>query len=165
VTNNETQTVEQEQRMSKQRKSCRQRTRRAGAGFTLIELLLVLVILAVLAAVVVPKFTGRTEQARIAAAKADIAAIDLQLDAFEVDAGRYPSTEEGLAALMTPPTTVKSWHGPYLKKAPMDPWSRPYVYRYPGQFNPAGADLYSYGPDGNEGGGDDVGNWGTEQVQ
>ena len=165
MTKNVTRTVELEQRMSTQRRTHRHHTPRGGAGFTLIELLLVLVILAVLAAVVVPRFTGRTEQARIAAAKADIAAIDLQLDAFEVDAGRYPTTEEGLAALMTPPATIKAWHGPYLKKPPMDPWSRPYVYRYPGQFNPAGADLYSNGPDGNEGGGDDIGNWGTEQAQ
>ena len=136
-----------------------------NGGFTLIELLLVLVILAVLAAVVVPKFTGRTEQARIAAAKADIAAMDLQLDAFEVDAGRYPSTEEGLAALMNPPTTVKAWHGPYLKKPPVDPWGRPYVYRYPGQINTTGVDLFSFGPDGNEGGGDDVGNWAAQAQQ
>jgi general secretion pathway protein G len=135
---------------------------RAATGFTLIELLLVLVILAVLAAIIVPKFSGRTEQARVAAAKSDIAAIDLQLDAFEVDAGRYPSTEEGLAALMTPPTTVKSWHGPYLKKPPIDPWGRPYIYRYPGQINTSGADVFSYGADGNEGGGDDVGNWTTQ---
>ena len=137
----------------------------ARGGFTLIELLLVLVILAVLAAVVVPKFAGRTEQARVAAAKADISSIDLQLDAFEVDAGRYPSTEEGLTALMTPPATVKAWHGPYLKKPPMDPWGRPYVYRFPGQINQGGADLFSYGPDGNEGGGDDIGNWAAQQAQ
>ena len=152
--------------MSTQRKRVLRSPRPArNGGFTLIELLLVLVILAVLAAVVVPKFTGRTEQARVAAAKADIAAIDLQLDAFEVDAGRYPSTEEGLNALMNPPTTVKAWHGPYLKKPAIDPWGRPYVYRYPGQINTAGADLFSFGPDGNEGGGDDVGNWPAQQQQ
>jgi general secretion pathway protein G len=147
-------------------KLIRRRVRRsARGGFTLIELLLVLVILAVLAAVVVPKFTGRTEQARIAAAKADISSIDLQLDAFEVDAGRYPTNEEGLAALMNPPTTVKAWHGPYLKKPPTDPWGRPYVYRFPGTINQGGADLFSYGPDGNEGGGDDIGNWAAQQQQ
>ena len=134
---------------------------RAGAAaFTLIELLLVLVILAVLAAVVVPKFTGRSEQARVAAAKADISAIELQLDAFEIDAGRFPTTEEGLGALITPPAQVRQWNGPYLKKGvPVDPWGNPYVYRFPGQINTTGVDVYSYGPDGNEGGGDDVGNW------
>src|SRR3954469_15338688 len=112
-------------RVNTNRIVARRRASSRAAAFTLIELLLVLVILAVLAAVVVPKFTGRTEQARIAAAKADISSIDLQLDAFEVAAGRYPTNEEGLAALMNPPTTVKAWHGPYLKKPPMDPWGRP----------------------------------------
>jgi general secretion pathway protein G len=133
------------------------RLRTAARGFTLIELLLVLVILAVLAAVVVPKFTGRTVQAQVAAAKADIANIELQLDAFEIDAGRYPTTEEGLAALVNPPSSIKGWSGPYLKKGmPADPWGRPYVYRYPGQFAAGSPDVFSYGPDGNEGGGDDV---------
>lgn len=139
---------------------------RRSRGFTLIELLLVLVILAVLAAVVVPKFTGRSEQARVAAAKADIASIELQLDAFEIDAGRYPSSEEGLAALITPPSSVRAWNGPYLKKGmPMDPWNRPYVYRFPGQFAPGSPDVFSYGPDGNEGGGDDVISAGTQASQ
>ena len=140
-------------------------SQRAARGFTLIELLLVLVILAVLAAIVVPKFSGRTEQARVAAAKSDIAAIDLQLDAFEVDAGRYPSTEEGLNSLLQPPASVKSWHGPYLKKPAVDPWGHPYVYRYPGQINSTSYDLFSCGPDGNEGGGDDVGNTVAQQPQ
>jgi general secretion pathway protein G len=139
---------------------------RAARGFTLIELLLVLVILAVLAAVVVPKFTGRSEQARVAAAKADIASIELQLDAFEIDAGRYPTTEEGLSALVTPPQSVRAWNGPYLKKGmPIDPWNRPYVYRFPGQFAPGSPDVFSYGPDGNEGGGDDVVSAGTQAAQ
>jgi general secretion pathway protein G len=135
-----------------------------GEGFTLIELLLVLVILAVLAAIVVPKFTGRSEQARVAAAKADIAAIELQLDTFEVDAGRYPTTEEGLAALVTPPASIKAWNGPYLKRGvPVDPWQHPYNYRYPGQYNANGVDLWSFGPDGNDGGGDDITNWNQNQ--
>ena len=135
----------------------------AGArrgGFTLIELLLVLVILAVLAAVVVPKFTGKSEQARAAAAKTDISLIETQLDVFEIDAGRYPTTEEGIAALVQPPSQVKAWNGPYLKRGvPNDPWGNPYIYRYPGQFNPTGYDLSSNGPDGAEGGGDDIVNW------
>jgi general secretion pathway protein G len=151
--------------MSTERRACRYRGAHRRGGFTLIELLLVLVILAVLAAIVVPKFSGRTEQARLAAAKQEISTIDLALDSFEVDAGRYPTTEEGLNALMVPPSSVKAWHGPYLKKAPVDPWGHQYVYRYPGQFNTSGADVFSYGPDGNEGGGDDVGNWATQQQQ
>jgi general secretion pathway protein G len=138
---------------------------RTRGGFTLIELLLVLVILAVLAAVVVPKFTGRSEQARKAAAKTDISMLETALENFEVDTGRYPTTEEGLAALIVMPAQVKVWHGPYIKQqggVPKDPWGNPYVYRFPGQFNTAGYDLASFGPDGSEGGGDDVDNW-TQQ--
>ena len=134
--------------------------RARAAGFTLIELLLVLVILAVLAAVVVPKFTGRSEQAREAAAKADIASLELALDQFEVDAGRFPSSDEGLAALVRQPSNVRTWNGPYIKRGPPnDPWNNPYVYRYPGQNNPKGYDLYSAGPDGSDGGDDDITNW------
>ena len=142
----------------------RRRLGRRAAAFTLIELLLVLVILAVLAAVVVPKFTGRSEQARVAAAKADIATIELALDQFEIEAGRYPTTDEGLAALITPPQQVRGWSGPYLKKGmPVDPWGRPYGYRFPGQINPGSPDVFSFGPDGNEGGGDDIDNWSQQQ--
>ena len=137
--------------------------RRRGASrataFTLIELLLVLVILAVLAAVVVPKFTGRAEQARIAAAHTGLTALETALDTFEVDAGRYPSTDEGLNALLNPPSGVKTWNGPYVKKQPVDPWGNAYVYRYPGQYNARGFDLASSGPDGQEGGADDITNW------
>src|SRR5437763_7001610 len=94
----------------------RDRSRISQKGFTLIELLLVMVILVVLAAIVVPKFTGRSEQARQTAARTDITTIDAALDAFEVDNGRYPSNEEGLAALITAPSGLQNWHGPYLKK-------------------------------------------------
>jgi len=134
--------------------------RRRNTGFTLIELLLVMVILVVLAAVVVPKFTGRTEQARQTAAKTDITVIDAAIDQFEIDTGRYPTSEEGLAALIAAPTGVTNWRGPYLKRAsiPTDPWGNPYVYKYPGTHNPNGADLSSTGPDGREGN-DDIVNW------
>jgi general secretion pathway protein G len=135
------------------------RRRAARAAFTLIELLLVLVILAILAAVVVPKFTNRSEQARKSAARTDIANLETVLDAFEVDAGRFPSNEEGLGALVQQPNSVKAWHGPYVKRVPIDPWGNPYVYRYPGQNNANSYDLFSFGPDGHEGGGDDVDNW------
>jgi general secretion pathway protein G len=129
-------------------------------GFTLIELLLVLVILSILAAVVVPKFTGSSEKARVARAKTDITTLDDALDRFELDAGRYPNTDEGLKVLVDQPSNqVKEWHGPYIKRIPKDPWGNDYVYRYPGQVNTKGADLLSYGPDGREGGGDDIDNW------
>jgi general secretion pathway protein G len=128
-------------------------------GFTLIELLLVLVILGVLAALVVPKFTNRSRQARETAAKSDISNIRTAIEAFEIDVGRYPSSEEGLNALITQPPSLTSWNGPYLDRgAPKDPWQNPYLYRYPGQKNTSGFDLYSLGADGREGN-DDIGNW------
>jgi len=129
-------------------------SRRAARGFTLIELLLVLVILAILAAVVVPKFTGRTEQARISAAKADISSLKLALSTFETDTGRFPSAEEGLNALAEKPGDLQGWKK-YVEKVPMDPWGHPYIYRCPGT-NGKDFDLLSCGPDGHEGGGDDI---------
>ncbi|MFC1494449.1 type II secretion system major pseudopilin GspG [Thermodesulfobacteriota bacterium] len=129
-------------------------------GFTLIEVLLVMVIITVLAAVVVPKFTGRSEQARITAASTDIANIEVALDAFEVDNGRYPSKSEGLKALIENRSNAVSWKGPYLKRGvPTDPWGNPYIYTQPGRYNAYGYDLYSYGPDKKEGGDDDIDNW------
>lgn len=139
--------------------SRRGRTRRRS-GFTLIELLLVLVILSVLAAVIVPKFTKRSEQARITAARADIASLEIALDAYEIDTGLYPTTQQGLDALVDEPTDARDWHGPYIARGvPNDPWGNPYVYKTPGQHNTEGYDLYSYGPDGQSGGEDDIDNW------
>lgn len=131
-------------------------------GFTLIELLLVMVILTVLAAVVVPKFTKRSEQARITAANTDISNLEVALDAFEVDMGRYPTSTEGLKALVEQPTstTTVKWKGPYIKRGiPSDPWGNQYIYTIPGKHNTSGYDLFSYGPDGKEGGSDDIDNW------
>lgn len=126
-------------------------------AFTLIELLLVMVILVVLAAVVVPKFTSRSEQARQTAAKTQINSFETSLDAFEVDCGRYPSTEEGLRALVEPPSGVQNWHS-YMKTVPTDPWGQPYQYRYPGTHNVTSYDLFTTGPDKVEGN-DDIDNW------
>jgi general secretion pathway protein G len=135
------------------------RRRRCARGFTLIELLLVLVILAVLAAVVVPKFTNRSEQARTTAARTDISVIEGAIDQFEVDCGRFPTNDEGVGALVQAPGNVQSWRGPYIKRGiPSDPWGNAYVYRYPGTNNPSSYDLFSMGPDGREGN-DDITNW------
>ena len=134
--------------------------RNSPRGFTLIELLLVLVILGILAAVVVPKFVGRGEQARVTAAKTDISNLDTCLGTFETDCGRYPTTEEGLAALQVQPSGVTNWHGPYLKQTGSnDPWGHPYVYRCPGTHNPNGYDLYSTGPDSKDSSGNEINNW------
>lgn len=135
-------------------------------AFTLIELMLVVMIIATLAALVVPKFTGRAEQAKVTAAKTDISAnIPTALDLYELDNGFYPTTEQGLAALRAAPTTSPvpaKWNGPYLKRKPVDPWANPYHYDSPGTHNTNGYDLYSYGKDGAEGGKDDVNNWEEE---
>lgn len=128
-------------------------------GFTLIELMLVVIIIGVLVSMVAPRLVGRSEEARIAAVKADINAnISVALDLYELDNGRYPDTEEGLGALLAKPASAAKWKGPYLKKEPLDPWGRKYLYRSPGDHS-GDYDLYSCGPDGVEGGEDDIVNW------
>lgn len=128
------------------------------SAFTLVEMLLVLVILAVLAAIVIPKFSGRSQQAKETAAKSQISSIELALDAFEVDTGSYP--QGNLDALLNQPNNAQNWKGPYLKKGvPLDPWGNAYVYTFPGKRNANGYDLMSTGPDGRSGTDDDVTNW------
>jgi general secretion pathway protein G len=134
--------------------------RPAPHAFTLIELLLVLVILGILAAIVVPKFSGRTEQARQTAAQSQLATFGTALDAFEVDNGYYPKGKNGLVDLVQAPRDTTSWRGPYLKsEIPNDPWGHPYLYECPGKFNPTSYDLLSMGPDGRAGGDDDITNY------
>ena len=137
------------------------RTRRLQSpGFTLIELLLVLVILATLAAIVVPKFTGRSKQARVTAAEAEISLLGVAISGFEIDTGSLPTTDQGLEALIDEPANAKGWRGPYLERGvPKDPWGNDYVYTEPGTHNTHGYDLYSVGPDDRQGGGDDIDNW------
>ena len=140
--------------------STRSHPHRTRSAFTLVEMLLVLVILAVLAAIVIPKFSGRSQQAKETAAKSQISSIELALDAFEVDTGFYPAGATGLNALVDQPNNAQNWKGPYLKKGiPLDPWGNAYIYTYPGKNNPRGYDLMSTGPDGRAGGDDDITNW------
>ena len=125
-------------------------------AFTLVEMLLVITIIGILAALVIPKMVGRSEQARQAAAHADLSSIKTALDAYEVDNGFYPKS---LQDLIQQPSNARNWHGPYLDNLPVDPWGNPYVYAYPGRHNPNGFDLSSVGPDGKAGTDDDIGNW------
>ena len=134
-------------------------------AFTLIELLLVLTIIGILAALVVPKFAGRSQQARVTAAKQDIVGtLGVALDLAEQDLGRYPTTEEGLQVLISAPSQAdgSGWNGPYIKSSivPKDPWGHDYHYTYPSQItqNATLYDLVSAGPDGQYGTQDDITN-------
>ena len=130
-------------------------------GFTLIELMLVVIIIGVLATMVVPRLAGRTQQARVAATQAAVrATLATALDLFELDNGRYPTTQEGLRALRTAPADLPNWRGPYVKQeAAQDAWGHPFAYRSPGAQNTQDYDLVSHGPDGVEGSSDDIVNW------
>ena len=121
-------------------------------GFTLIEILVVLIIIGLLSALVAPKFFGKIDKAKVKTAKAQIGLLGAALDDFRLDVGRYPTTDEGLEALVEQPSGVERWNGPYLKKkqVPKDPWGYEYAYRSPGEHG--GYDLYSLGADHAEGG-------------
>jgi general secretion pathway protein G len=121
-------------------------------GFTLIELLLVMVILAILAAVIVPKFTGRTEQAKQSRALQDITNLKAQLNTFEVDTGSFPTS---LDQLRENTSNIQNWHGPYIDKLPQDPWGHDYIYRPP-SGDSTDMTVLSAGPDGQEGTADDI---------
>ena len=124
-----------------------------ASGFTLLELLVVIVIIGLLAAYVGPKYFSQLGKSEVTIAKAQIEAFEKSLDTYRLDLGRYPSTEEGLAALLTAPASgAAKWNGPYLKKAvPLDPWGHPFQYRAPG---PKGEfEILSLGRDGQPGGG------------
>jgi len=129
-----------------------------GRGaFTPIELLLVMVIIAILAAIVVPKFTGRIEDSRKKAAMGDLSNLKTSLGMFETDNGRFPTTAEGLGALISRPSAdLTHWEKTLDRSSvPMDPWDHPYIYRCPGT-NGDDYDLLSAGPDGQEGTADDI---------
>src|SRR5262252_5400181 len=123
-------------------------SRNPRQGFTLVELLLVLVILGILAAIVLPRFTNRTKQAQVAAATTQISTFKTALDAFEVDNGYYPKGKNGLQDLVTQPRDAANWRGPYLQadSVPKDPWGNDYIYENPGRHNPTSYDLSSMGP-------------------
>ena len=130
-------------------------------GFTLLELLVVMVIIGLLAAYVGPKYFSQIGKSEVKTAKAQIVGFEKALQQYRLDVGRYPTTEEGLNALMSKPPNVNKWSGPYLeKKLPNDPWERPYIYVSPGEHGDA--DISSMGRDGRPGGDGldaDITNW------
>lgn len=142
------------------------RNARHTRGFTLIELIMVVVILGVLAALVVPNFTGRTQEAKITAASTQLSSFDVALQMYEGENGVYPTTAQGLKALVEKPTTSPvpdQWKRPYLKNGiPADPFGTEYKYVSPGKNNSDSYDLSSAGPDGQHGTDDDITNWGAE---
>jgi len=131
-------------------------------GVTLIELVIVIIIITTLALIIMPRFMGRTEEARRTAAVADIqTGLGTAIDLYESDNGKYPDT---LDDLIRKPENAPNWRGPYLKgsKIPKDPWGSPYQYKSPGDHNPDSYDLFSFGRDkkpGGEGYDEDIGNW------
>lgn len=123
-----------------------------NAGFSFIEIMIVVSIIGLLMALVGPRFIRGREKAEVQAAVAQIENLGTALDTLRLDMGRYPSTQEGLAALVRRPPSSERWDGPYLKKdVPPDPWGRPYYYRSPGEGGRP-YDLYSLGADGSPGG-------------
>jgi general secretion pathway protein G len=136
--------------------------RHRQAGFTLIEMMVVMVIIGLLMALVGPRFIRQEEKARVRTARTQIELLGTALDTFRLDVGRYPTSQEGLAALRQRPFGVDRWDGPYLKKeVPADPWARPYFYRSPGEGGRP-YDLLSYGADaspGGDGDGRDIASW------
>ena len=122
------------------------------------ELLLVLVILGILASIVLPKFTNRTKQAKVAATQTQIATFKTALDAYEVDNGYYPKGKNGLMDLIQQPRDSQGWRGPYLQAdaIPLDPWGNAYIYDCPGRHNPSGYDISSSGAPGDN---MVIGNW------
>lgn len=130
-------------------------------GFTLLELLVVMVIIGLLASYVAPRYFAQVGKSEVKAARAQIDAFEKAIEAYRLDVGRYPTTEQGLAALVSQPPGLAKWQGPYLKKAvPADPWGNPYLYKQPGDHGDF--DILSYGRDGRAGGRNedaDIGNW------
>jgi len=137
------------------------KAKQAQSGITLVEMLVVLAIIGLLAGLVGPAVLNQLGGAKTKTAAVQIKDFEQSLEMFKLDVGRFPTTQEGLKSLVTKPTGVNGWNGPYLKSGlPQDPWNRDYMYKSPGEKSEV--DIYSYGQDGAPGGegeNSDVGNW------
>jgi len=135
---------------------------RTQAGVTLIEMMVVVTIIALFAALVLPKMMHQADRAKVTKARADINGFSTALGAYKLDTGTFPTTEQGLKALREKPEAVENWQGPYVQKEiPTDPWQHPYVYHYPGEHGDE-PDIISLGADGAPGGEDfnaDIVSW------
>jgi general secretion pathway protein G len=135
--------------------------RRNSRGFTLIEIIIVVIIMSLIAALVVPRLFKKVEKSKMQITKTQIIMIENAVKMFKLDTGRYPSTDEGLQALLVKPDAANNWDGPYLEKSvPKDPWGRDYLYTYPGKNYTF--EIVSFGADGKEGGegeNQDINNW------
>ena len=143
----------------------RRRTAPGERGFTLIEVMVVVVILSILAAIIVPRIMDRPDKARIVKAQSDIRSLESALNLYRLDNHNYPTTDQGLEALVQKPADAPSWkEGGYVDRLPKDPWGRPYMYLNPGTHGEI--DIYTYGRDGQPGGEGvdaDIGNWDLDQ--
>ncbi len=134
-------------------------------GFTLIEIMVVVIIISILSALVAPQFFNKLDQAKEIAVQNDLKAISSQMAMYRLDNYNYPSTGDGINALVSS-TGKKTWRGPYLPKMPLDPWKNEYQYQFPGTRNTTGFDVWSLGSDGQAGGegsAADIGNWDIDQ--
>jgi general secretion pathway protein G len=133
-------------------------TKNRNAAFTLIEIMVVLIVIGILAAVIMPQFTGTTHDAKISTAKANVAELESALERFYVHMDRYPTTEEGLKVLVEAPAgSENKWRGPYVKMLRNDPWGNPFQYRNPGVHHTSSFDIWCRDTDGDKG--MEIGNW------
>ena len=140
------------QRAEQRRGNHRSAARESEAGFTLVEMLVVIAIIGLIMGLIGPRVLNYLSESKVKAARIQEQSFQSALDLFYLDAGRFPSSAEGLTALVRPVPGVAAWNGPYLKggNVPNDPWNHPYIYRSPGEHGPY--DIVSYGSDGQEGG-------------